>query len=183
MGDASSEVSAARMRQFDLYCRLRCEKDSETGVTASRLLKLKQGLAEAGVLRPFPVTLAIARALPSCGVPPRLGIFLSLAVTWCHTMDWSWITTAIVRCLFTNLRAPLPGPSLLKFPNFLGRPVSPDARSRHSGNSYGTNDHRAPGGSSFITENSQDWPQDQRNRSRSRSSRRRRDRSCDSREC
>ena len=70
VGDASSEVSAAS-------CRLRCEKDSETGVTAPRLLKLKQGLAEAGVLRPFPVTLAIARALPSCGVLTTAG-YLSI---------------------------------------------------------------------------------------------------------
>ena len=51
---------------FDLYW-LRCEPDPATGAVAPRLLKLKQGLV-GGVPRPFPVTLAMARALPSCGV-------------------------------------------------------------------------------------------------------------------
>ena len=69
-----------------------------------------------------------------------------------------------------------------KVPEFAGRPVSPDARSRHSGDSYGTSDPRAYGDSSFIPVNSPDRSQDRRDRSRSHSPRRHRDRSRDSRE-
>ena len=176
-GDASPERIVERMRQFDLFW-LRCERDPESGVTAPRLLMLKQSLATKGVPRPFPVTLAIARALPACGVLTTAG-FLSIPCRDQLPFDglvWdsdSGRSTSIAKLVRASARA-----QFAEIPEFAGRAASPDAQSRHSGDSYGTNDPRALGGEPFIPVPSPD----RRDRSRSRSPRRRRDRSRESRD-
>ena len=55
-----------------------------------------------------------------------------------HAVQINKLARAAARALFAEV------------PEFANRPTSPDARSRHSEDSYGTCDPRAPGGGSFI---------------------------------
>ena len=176
-GGASPEQTLERMRQFDLFW-LRCERDQQSGITAPRLLMLNQSLSARGVPRPFPVTLTIARALPSCGVLTMAG-YLSIPCRDLLPYDGLvWDTDNGRPMTIAKLARASARAQFAEIPEFAGRPASPDAQSRHSGDSFGTNEPRAAGGEAFNPVPSPD----RRDRSRSRSPRRRRDRSRDSRD-
>ena len=179
-GEATPQTVLESMRAFDLYW-LRCTPDPETGSTAPRLLRLKQTSREAGIPRPVPLTISMARVLPSCGVLTTAGYLSSPSRDALPFDAMLWDADASCAVPVARLARALARAHFADTPATPARPPSPDVQSRHSGESYGTNNPRELGGAPYLPF-SPDRPAPDRDRSRSRSPRRHRDRSRDSRE-
>jgi hypothetical protein len=127
------------MSNYDIFVR-RCRRDPESDAPSIVLVEIQLKPATC-VSVIIPLTFAMARVLPHSGVLSTVGYPLSLASRDMVTIDGVlWDSERLLLTPVHKLARAVARARFNDAPHHDPRPLSPDNRSRRSGDSFGTND-------------------------------------------